>query len=198
MNICFYCASSAQVDPVYFEATERLARILVREGVNFVYGGGAIGLMGQLADTVLAEGGSIKGIIPKFMDDVEWTHPGVSEIVFTETMHERKAKFLENVDALIALPGGTGTLEELFEAITLKRLGLFTKPIVILNTKNFYAPLKEMLERCVRERFMKAKHLEMWAFVDEPEEVLPAIHNAAPWGEDAIRFAVVDSDEHPV
>ncbi len=195
MNICFYCASSARVGPVYFEATERLARILVREGVNFVYGGGAIGLMGKLADTVLAEGGAIKGIIPKFMDDVEWTHPGVSEIVFTETMHERKAKFLEDVDALIALPGGTGTLEELFEAITLKRLGLFTKPIVILNTKNFYAPLKEMLERCVRERFMKAKHLEMWTFVDEPEEVLPAIRNAAPWSEDAIRFAVVDSDE---
>lgn len=190
MRICIYCASSARVDRVYFEATERLARECVRDGVEVVYGGGAIGLMGCLADTVLAEGGRIKGVIPKFMDEVEWTHPGLTEVVFTETMHERKAKFLEDVDALVALPGGTGTLEELIEAISLKRLGLFFKPIVILNTRKYYEPLKIMLERCVEERFMKPKHLAMWTFVDEPEDVLPTIRRTPDWDKDALSFAV--------
>ena len=191
MNICVYCASSALVDPVYFDATQRLARECVREKVRVVYGGGAIGLMGTLADTIVAEGGTIKGIIPKFMDDVEWTHRRITEVEFVETMHQRKAKFLENVDALVALPGGTGTLEELLEAITLKRLGLFHKPIIILNTRGYYDPLKSMFERCVSEKFMKQKHLAMWSFVAEPEDVLPTIHATPDWDKNAIRDAVV-------
>ncbi len=191
MNVCVYCASSALVDAVYFDATERLAREFVREKVHVVYGGGAIGLMGRLADTVIDGGGTIKGVIPKFMDEVEWTHRRVTEIEFTETMHERKAKFLESIDALVALPGGTGTLEELLEAITLKRLGLFTKPIVILNTNDYYAPLRRMFEKCVAENFMKEKHLAMWSFVDTPEDVLPTIRDTPEWDRNAIRFAVV-------
>ncbi len=191
MKICVYCASSARVAPVYFDATERLAREFVKANIDVVYGGGAIGLMGKLADVVVAEGGTIKGIIPKFMDDVEWTHPKLSEVVFTETMHERKAKFLEDIDALVALPGGTGTLEELLEAITLKRLGLFFKPIVILNTGGYYDPLKEMFARCASEHFMRQKHIAMWSFVDEPEEVLPTIRNTPDWDKNAIQFAVV-------
>ena len=191
MNICVYCASSARIDPIYFEATERLAKEFVKAKVNVVYGGGAIGLMGRLADTVIAEGGTIKGIIPKFMDAVEWTHPRLTEVRLVETMHERKAKFLENIDALVALPGGTGTLEELLEAITLKRLGQFTKPIVILNTNGYYEPLQGMLEKCVTERFMKEKHLSMWSFVSEPEDVLPTIRQTPDWDKNAIQFAVV-------
>lgn len=190
MKICVYCASSARVDRVFFDATERLAREFVRSGVELVYGGGAIGLMGCLADTVLDEGGTIKGVIPRFMDEVEWTHKGLTEIEYTETMHQRKARFLEGVDALVALPGGTGTLEELLEAISLKRLGLFFKPIVILNTRKYYEPLKIMLERCVAERFMKAKHLAMWSFVDEPEDVLPVIRRTPAWDKNARDFAV--------
>ena len=191
MNVCVYCASSALVDAVYFDATERLAREFVREKVHVVYGGGAIGLMGRLADTVIDGGGTIKGVIPKFMDEVEWTHRRVTEIEFTETMHERKAKFLESIDALVALPGGTGTLEELLEAITLKRLGLFTKPIVILNTNDYYEPLRRMFEKCVAENFMKEKHLAMWSFVDTPEDVLPTIRDTPEWDRNAIHFAVV-------
>lgn len=186
-----YCASSARVARVYFDATERLARELLREQVEIVYGGGAIGLMGCLADTVLAGGGSIKGVIPTFMHEVEWTHPGLSEVEFTETMAQRKARFLVGVDALVALPGGTGTLEELIEAISLKRLGLFDKPIVILNTNGYYDPLREMLQRCVRENFMKEKHLGLWSFVDEPEEVLPTIRSTPDWEKDALKSAVV-------
>jgi uncharacterized protein (TIGR00730 family) len=190
MKICVYCASSPTVDKVYFDATERLAKEFVKENVEVVYGGGAYGLMGKLADTVLANGGKIKGIMPKFMDEVEWGHKGVSDFEYTDTMHERKAKFLEDVDGLVALPGGCGTLEELLEAITLKRLGLFTKPIVILNTKGYYDPLKKMLERCVSEKFMNVKHLQMWNFVSEPVEVIKAIKDCTDWDKGAINFAL--------
>ena len=191
MRICVYCASSAKIDEIYFEATERLAKILVNSGVQVIYGGGGHGLMGKLADTVLAQGGQIKGIMPQFMNEVEWAHKKVTDFEFTNTMHERKAKFLENIDALIALPGGTGTLEELLEAITLKRLGQFTKPIIILNTNGYYDPLIQMLERCVEEKFLRPIHAEMWTFVNQPEEVMSAINQSMEWDENAISFAAV-------
>jgi uncharacterized protein (TIGR00730 family) len=189
MKVCVYCASSAKVDKVYFDATETLALAFVKANIAVVYGGGAIGLMGKLADTVLLNGGKIKGIMPRFMNEVEWAHKNVIDFEFTETMHERKAKFLENIDGLVTLPGGSGTLEELLEAITLKRLGQFTKPIVILNTKGFYDPLREMLERWVRENFMHEKHLAMWSFVERPEDVIESLLSAATWDESAINFA---------
>ena len=191
MRICIYCASSAKIDETYFEATERLAKILVNSGVQVIYGGGGHGLMGKLADTVLAHGGQIKGIMPQFMNEVEWAHKSVTDFEFTKTMHERKAKFLENIDALIALPGGTGTLEELLEAITLKRLGQFTKPIIILNTNGYYDPLVLMLKRCVEEKFLRPIHAEMWTFVHQPEEVMSAINQSMEWDENAISFAAV-------
>jgi uncharacterized protein (TIGR00730 family) len=189
MRICVYCASSAKVDKSYFDATERLAKEFVNEGIEVVYGGGAIGLMGKLADTVIEKGGRIKGIMPKFMNEVEWAHKQVTDFEFTDTMHERKAKFLQEVDGLVTLAGGSGTLEELLEAITLKRLGQFTKPIIILNTNGFYNPLREMLERCVAENFMDERHLTMWMFVDEPEQVIESIKSAAAWDNEAIKFA---------
>ncbi|MDB5243141.1 MAG: family Rossman fold protein [Spirosoma sp.] len=189
MKVCVYCASSVKVDKLYFDATETLALEFVKANMEVVYGGGAIGLMGKLADTILLNGGKIKGIMPRFMNEVEWAHKNVTDFEFTETMHERKAKFLEDIDGLVTLPGGSGTLEELLEAITLKRLGQFTKPIVILNTNGFYDPLREMLERCVREHFMHEKHLAMWSFVDRPEEVIEALVSAASWDESAINFA---------
>lgn len=191
MRICVYCASSAKIDEIYFEATERLAKILVNSKVQVIYGGGGHGLMGKLADTVLAQGGQIKGIMPQFMNEVEWAHKSVTDFEFTKTMHERKAKFLENIDALIALPGGPGTLEELLEAITLKRLGQFTKPIIILNTNGYYDPLIQMLERCVEEKFLRPIHAEMWTFVHQPEEVMSAINQSMEWDENAISFAAV-------
>lgn len=191
MRICIYCASSAKIDEIYFEATERLAKILVNSDVQVIYGGGGHGLMGKLADTVLAQGGQIKGIMPQFMNEVEWAHKNVTDFEFTKTMHERKAKFLENIDALIALPGGTGTLEELLEAITLKRLGQFTKPIIILNTNGYYDPLILMLKRCVEEKFLRPIHAEMWTFVHQPEEVMSAINQSMEWDENAISFAAV-------
>jgi len=191
MQVCIYCASSAYIDPEYFEATRVLARDLVKHDVQVVYGGGAYGLMGTLADTVLEHKGKIKGIMPQFMNEVEWAHKGVTDFEFTHTMHERKARFLEGTDALITLPGGTGTMEELLEAITLKKLGQFTKPIIILNTNNYYDALRVLLERSVEERFMAERHVDMWDFVDDPLDVIPAIRRAKPWSDQAIQFAAV-------
>jgi uncharacterized protein (TIGR00730 family) len=188
-RICVYCASSARIDSAFFEATERLARLFVEEEIEVVFGGGSMGLMGKLADVILENGGKIRGVMPKFMKEIEWAHKGVTDFVFTETMQERKAAYLEGVDGLVALPGGCGTLEELLEAITLKRLGLLTEPIVILNTLDYYKPLKEMLKRCVTENFMDERHLEMWTFVDEPEDVIAALENAPKWSKEAIKFA---------
>jgi len=191
MRICVYCASSSKIDDAYFDHAERLARAFVAAGVEVVYGGGSSGLMGRLADTVLDLGGKIKGIMPRFMNEIEWAHRRLTDLELTDTMHERKARFLEDVYGVVALPGGTGTLEELLEAITLKRLGQLNRPIVIVNTRGFYDPLRELLERSVHERFMHDKHLELWTFVDEPEQVLPAMAHSPDWPADAIAIATL-------
>ncbi|HPV57420.1 MAG TPA: TIGR00730 family Rossman fold protein, partial [Tenuifilaceae bacterium] len=138
MKVCVYCASSNKVDEKYFKATEILAKNLAKNGITSVYGGGSNGLMGCLADTALHEGGKVIGILPHFMDKVEWGHKNLTELILVKDMHERKRLLIEGVDAVVALPGGCGTLEELMEVITLKRLGKFTKPIIILNTDGFY------------------------------------------------------------
>jgi len=188
-KICVYAASSPHIKQSFFDATETLATLFVENNIELVFGGGSQGLMGKLADTVIANNGKIKGIMPQFMNEVEWAHKGVTDFEFTETMHQRKARFLEGIDGLVALPGGCGTLEELLEAITLKRLGQFTKPIVILNTDNYYQPLKDMLSACVEQQFMQSHHLDMWQFVDEPEHVIEALKSAKSWDQGAINFA---------
>lgn len=189
MKICVYCSSSSKINQKYFKATENLAKEFIKEKISVVYGGGGAGLMGHLADTIINNGGKIKGISPRFMKDIEWTHKRLTDLELVDTMHERKSKFLEGIDGIVALPGGCGTLDELIEVITFKRLGLFTKPIIILNVDGFYDPFKEMLEKCVDEKFMDDKHLEMWQFVDDFKDVVPSIRNAKPWNSDALKFA---------
>jgi uncharacterized protein (TIGR00730 family) len=181
MQVCVYCASSGHIHSDYFEATSRLAHLLVDNDIKVVFGGGSSGLMGQLADSVLAAGGQIKGIMPQFMNEVEWGHKGVSDFVYTQTMHERKAKFLEGTDALIALPGGPGTFEELFEAITLKKLAQFTKPIVLLNTRGYFDVFNLLMQKAVEERFMPDELKHLYTIVNRPEEVVPAIRAAHIW-----------------
>lgn len=189
MKICVYCSSSSKINDKYFKSTENLAKEFIKEKISVVYGGGGAGLMGHLADTIIDNGGKIKGISPRFMKDIEWTHKRLTDLELVETMHERKSKFLEGIDGIVALPGGCGTLDELIEVITFKRLGLFFKPIIILNVDGFYDPFKEMLEKCVDEKFMDDKHLEMWQFVDDFKDVVPSIRNAKPWNSDALKFA---------
>lgn len=147
--------------------------------------------MGCLADTALDLGGKVVGILPRFMDKVEWGHKGVTEMILVKDMRERKKLLIKNVDAVIALPGGCGTLEELMEVYTLKRLGKFTRPIVVLNTNNFYQHLELLLERMIAENFMRPEHRAIWQVVAEPEQIIPAIKSAPAWNKEAIRFAAV-------
>jgi uncharacterized protein (TIGR00730 family) len=191
MKICVYCASSDKVAEKYFRVSEVLGKQMAEGGHTLVYGGGSMGLMGRIADVMLSYGGHVKGVMPRFMDAVEWSHKEIPEMVLVEDMHERKKLLVEDVDAVVALPGGCGTLEELSEVITMKRLGKFTKPIVIVNLDGFYDPLKLLFERMVEERFMREEHQAMYTFVDNPDEVLDAIKNAPAWGADAIAFAAV-------
>jgi len=190
-TICVYCASSTQINPRYFEATARLGRILTAAGLSVVFGGGSTGLMGKLADSMLEAGGKITGVIPQFMCDEDWHHSELKELIVVETMHERKEKMARMADAVIALPGGCGTFEELMEVITWKQLGIFTKPIVILNMDGYYNPLIEMLHRAVEEKFMRDIHKNMWEVVETPEEVLAAIANSANWDENARSLAAI-------
>lgn len=188
-RVTVYCASSSRINPIYFDTTAQLARLLVEHDYEVVFGGGSTGLMGKLADTVLEAGGRIKGIMPRFMHEVEWSHKGVTYFEYTDTMHERKAGLIRDTDGVVALPGGCGTFEELLEAITFKRLGLYDKPIVILNTAGFYDPLQTLLERSIEEQFMKPVHREMWHFVHEPEQVLEVLNNPVPWVLDSLEDA---------
>jgi uncharacterized protein (TIGR00730 family) len=165
--------------------------VIAQAGHTLVYGGGAVGSMGAVADGALAEGGDVIGIIPRFMRELEWAHTGLTELQLVEDMQQRKRQMLATSDAIVTLPGGSGTFEELFEAITSKRLGLFPKPIVILNQNGFYEPLFELLASSVSERFMNEAHLEMWHPVDRVDQILPAIDAAADWPDNAVEFATL-------
>jgi uncharacterized protein (TIGR00730 family) len=191
MRICVYCASSQVCDPAYHAAATRLGEILAQAGCTVVYGGGAVGSMGALANGALAHSGKVVGVIPRFMTDVEWQHPGIENLEVVEDMRERKHRLLTGSDAVVALPGGCGTLEELFEAITLKRLGLYFNPIVLLNTRDFYTPLQTFMHQVIDQRFMNAEHAQMWSLVARPEDVLPEIRRTPKWREDARDYAVV-------
>ncbi|GAO29910.1 TIGR00730 family Rossman fold protein [Geofilum rubicundum] len=190
-NVTVYCASSPGIPLHYFEAAEKLTEILVSEGYGLLYGGGATGLMGCVADTALKMDGRIKGIIPRFMIEVEWEHKGVKDMVHVDTMHQRKALLIANTSAVVVLPGGSGTLEELYEVVSLKKLGQFPHPIVLLNTKGYFNPLIEMAQKMAEENFMRPEHLGIWDVADTPEGVLAAIRNHVPWGPEVIDFAAI-------
>jgi uncharacterized protein (TIGR00730 family) len=189
-TICVYCASSRQCDAEYHAAARRLGATLAGNGYGIVYGGGGAGSMGALADGALARGGHVVGVLPRFMVELEWGHKGLSELLLVDDMRERKQRMLDRSQAVVALPGGCGTLDELFEAMTLKRLGLYRHPIVLVNTRRFFDPLVELLSSAVSERFMDERHHAMWQVVSEPEDVPTAIDAAAEWPSDARGFAV--------
>ena len=191
MRICVYAASSPQAAPVYMDAARLLGETLAASGCSIVYGGGSQGLMGALADGALAKGGEVVGVLPKFMADLEWGHPGLTHLDLVEDMRERKHKLLTGSDAVVALPGGCGTLEELFEAITLKRLGLYFNPILLLDTAAFYQPLQAFLQQVIDQKFLNPEHAQMWSLVAEPAQVLPAIAATPKWREDARNYAIV-------
>jgi uncharacterized protein (TIGR00730 family) len=190
-SVCVYCASSRSADPEYRSAAQRLGEVLAAAGIAIIYGGGAVGSMGALADGALAKGGRVVGILPRFMADLEWGHRGLTELELVDDLRARKHLMLTRSDAAIALPGGSGTLEELLEAITLKRLGLYLNPIVLVNTRDFFAPLLTLFARAVEERFMDPRHLTMWQVVARPEEVPAALASAPAWSPESRSFAAV-------
>ena len=180
-RICVYCASSTQADPEYRDAARETGRLLAREGSEIIYGGGGLGSMGALADGALEEGGRVIGVLPEFMQELEWGHSKVSELKIVASLHERKLEMIEKADGIIALPGGSGTFEELLEALTWKRLALYTNPIALLNTRSYYDAFQRMMEQAVGERFMNQQHLQMWTLVDRPQELIPALRDAPEW-----------------
>lgn len=188
-RVCVYCGSSPACDPAFLQGARRLGEVLADAGLTAVYGGGGIGSMGELAEGVLSRGGRIVGVMPRFMVDLEWAHTRLEELHLVDDMRVRKHQMLEGSAAAVALPGGCGTFEELMEAITLKRLGIYLSPIVLVNQRGYFDPLIAMLERAAAENFMADKHLQMWSVVDRPDDVPAAIADAPAWSEDARRFA---------
>lgn len=190
-SVCVYSASSTQVNPVYFKAAEELGRLLAARHIRLVNGAGCIGLMRSVADAVLENGGEVTGVIPHFMVEQNWHHTGLTELVEVESMHERKQKMADLSDGVIALPGGCGTLEELLEIITWKQLGLYLNPIVILNTNGFFDPLLEMLEKAIRENFMRRQHGDIWKVARTPEEAVDLLYTTPVWDASIRKFAAI-------
>lgn len=180
-RVAVYAASSSQVSSEYIDAAAELGRTLAAEGIEIVYGAGKVGLMGALADAALDAGGKVTGVIPQFMVDNGWCKEKLTNLIVTPDMHTRKEKIVSLADATIALPGGVGTLEELMEIITWKQLGLYANPIVILNTRGYFNPLKEMLERALEEKFMREIHRNLWSIADTPRQAADLIRNTPQW-----------------
>ena len=181
MKVCIYCASSKAIPKTYFELTGQMTRAIVEEGHHIIYGGGSRGLMGQVADTCLSLDGKITGIIPGFMKEVEWDHPDVKDMQIVADMAERKMKFLEQSDAIITLPGGVGTLEEIGEALSAKRLGLIQHPIIIANFNGFYDEFLTYLNKMVDQEFMGQQGRELWTVITKPEEIKLALAETKSW-----------------
>ena len=191
MTICVFASSSSRIDNEYAIAAANLGMLLARAKIEVVYGGGGIGLMGKLADAVLENGGRITGVIPSFMKDEGWDHRGVSEMIITSDMGERKKQMFTLADAVVALPGGVGTLEELTEAMTLKQLGLYQGPIIILNTMNFYKSFIEFMEHMIAGNFLRYEHKGMWEVAGTVEEVMDLLGKKNGWHHDPRSIAKI-------
>jgi uncharacterized protein (TIGR00730 family) len=180
VRLCIFCGSSPGARPGYAAATAELARLLAGRGIGIVYGGASVGLMGLLADTALEAGGEVVGVIPAALEAKEIAHGGLSELHVVGSMHERKALMAELSEGFVALPGGSGTLEELFEVFTWAQLGLHRKPCALLNVEGYYDGLAGFLDHAVGERFMRAEHRAMLLCEDSPAAVLAALEAFEP------------------
>ena len=179
-NVCVFCASSAQIDERYLEAARELGGLLAQGGWQCVNGGGAVGLMGALTDGVLDAGGQVTGVIPKFMVDNGWCYDRLEDVIVTADMHQRKQMMSEMADAVIAMPGGVGTFEELLETLTWRQLGLVKVPVIILNTLGYYDSLLAMLSHAIDEGFMKPSHSQLWTVATTPAEAIARLEDSNP------------------
>lgn len=174
-TLCVYCGSSQRGKESHREAAVRFGSIMADSGIRLVFGGGRIGLMGLIADSVLAGGGEVVGIIPRFLDQVEVGHSEVTEFIVTENMHDRKEKMAQMSDGFVILPGGLGTLDETFEILTWKQLGLHDKPVVIVDVDGYWKPLVDMIDHMVAENYARPENRDLFRVVASVEDVLPAL-----------------------
>ncbi len=179
-NVCVFCASSANIDERYLADARELGNLLAQGGWRCVNGGGAVGLMGAVTDGTLDAGGEVTGVIPKFMVDNGWCYDRLMDVVVTADMHQRKQMMSNMADAVIALPGGVGTLEELLETLTWRQLGLVKVPIIILNTLGYYDPLLAMLRHAIDEGFMKPSHSQLWQVAATPADAVALLDDNSP------------------
>ncbi|MGD0984376.1 MAG: TIGR00730 family Rossman fold protein [Acidimicrobiales bacterium] len=179
-SVCVYCASSPGVDPAFAEAAKSLGFLLACREIRLVYGGGRVGLMGVLADAVLAEGGVVHGVITQALKDKEVAHLGLTTLQVVATMHERKATMADQSDAFIMLPGGFGTLDEFFEALTWSQLGIHVKPCGILNVSGFFDPLLALFELATEQRFLRPEHRDMVVIAPDPQSMIDGLGSWKP------------------
>jgi hypothetical protein len=190
-SVAVYCASSTKIKPIYYEVARQLGRGLALRGVTQVNGAGNMGLMQASSDAGLEAGGRVIGVIPSFMIEQNWHHTGLTEIIETIDMGSRKQTINQMTDAAIVLPGGCGTLDELFEIITLKQLGVYLKPIVILNVEGYYDHLIMHLERSMEENFMRNEHRDIWKVATTAEEAIDLVFTTPLIDESVRRFAKI-------
>ena len=190
-SVCVYSASSTKIDPVYFDTAYELGTLLGQQHIRLINGAGNMGLMSAVSDAALAAGGEVTGVIPRFMVEPGWHHTGLTRLVEVESMHERKKMMADLSDAVIALPGGCGTLEELLEIITWKQLGLYLNPVVILNVKGYFDPLLAMLQRAVEENFMRTQHGSIWHVAKTVREAVELVHTVPLWDVSIRKFAAI-------
>ncbi len=179
-SLCVYCGSSNRVARPYLEAAFALGRLIGHAGIELIYGGGRIGLMGRAADGAIMEGGRVVGIIPRHLHEAEVAHDRISELVVVDSMHERKQLMAERADAFAVLPGGFGTLDELFEILTWRQLGLHDKPIVMIDLDGYWRPLAALIDRMAAEGFVSAANVQLLHWVERIEDVLPALSGEPP------------------
>jgi uncharacterized protein (TIGR00730 family) len=179
-SICVFCGSSFGNAPEYLEAAKDLGALIARRGMKLVYGGASVGLMGAVADAALAGGGEVEGVLPKALEEKELAHRGLSRLHVVNSMHERKAKMAELSDAFIALPGGAGTLEEIFEIWTWAQLGFHRKPAGFIDVNGYYATLKAFIDHATSEGFMRASHRDILSFAASGEEILGLFEQFEP------------------
>ncbi len=175
MNICVFCGSATGNLPVYAETTRHLGALMARNSHSLIYGGGNVGLMGVLADSILESKGEVIGVIPDFLLKREVGHHGITRLEVVQTMHERKQRMANLANAFVALPGGWGTLDELAEILTWRQLGIINQPIAVLNVNNFFTPLLDQMQRMVDDGFLKFSNLDKLIVREEPEALLHGI-----------------------
>ena len=190
-RITVFCASSTKSKQHYIDAAFKLGMVIATRGDILVYGGGKNGLMGAVSDGALSIGGKVVGIIPEFMMNLEWGRDDIHTLELTETMEHRKLRMIEGSDAIVTLPGGSGTMEELYQVLTMKRLGYYLNPVVIVNAAGFFDKWLEFMDLTVEENFLGSDHLKMYTVVNSPGEIYDAIEDAEAWGDDHVSKALV-------